>query len=182
LIQTLQALLHDQIEIGVILGAHGLNGETKIRPYTDDLENFQVGKQFILFHSKQKKYFYATLNRIRPSGSKLIAQWEGYTALEEAHRLMGFEILTSIQELIPKGPNEYFFYEVLGCSVIDESGINIGIVVDILETGAHNVIVIREDSGQEDAQEILIPFVQAYIIQADYVNRIIHMRVPRYQS
>jgi 16S rRNA processing protein RimM len=95
---------------------------------------------------------------------------------------MGFEILTSIQELIPKGPNEYFFYEVLGCSVIDESGINIGIVVDILETGAHNVIVIREDSGQEDAQEILIPFVQAYIIQADYVNRIIHMRVPRYQS
>ncbi len=182
MIQTLQTLLHDQIEIGIILGAHGLNGDTKIRPYTEDFENFQTGKQYILYHSKQKKYFYAKLNRIRPSGSKMIALWDGYTSLEEAQRLMGFEILTRIQELIPKGPNEYFFYEVLGCSVIDETGTNVGIVVDILETGAHNVIVIRKDSDQKDAQEILIPFVQAYILQTDYTNRIIHMRIPRYQS
>lgn len=180
MIHTLQTLLQDQVEIGVILGAHGLHGDMKIRPYTQDISNFKIGKQYTLYQRKQHKYFYARMIRVRPSGAKLIVSFEGYTLIEEAQRLMGFEIMTKIEELHPKQEGEYFFFEVLGCEVIDEQNRPLGTVVDIIETGASNVVVIKEDPQDEDTRECLIPYVKAYIIDADYDQKIIKMRRPRY--
>ncbi len=111
------------------------------------------------------------------TGGGLIA-FEGYDDYEavEALRNKVLYVRSTDLPVLPNG--EYYFHQIIGLTAIGEDGTAIGVVVEILETGANDVYIVRK----EDGGEILLPDIESVIRQVDLKARTITVRLPEWYS
>jgi 16S rRNA processing protein RimM len=125
------------------------------------------------------------VNTIKPAGKRLIVHFDGFDNIEAASRVSGFEIFIDLEKLPDQGENGYYFYQLLGCKVIDETGTELGKVLDVQETGSADVLcVFPEDADPEEDrdQEIMIPVIKDFVKEIDKMNKVIHVIKPVYAS
>ena len=154
-----------RLTVGVISGAHGVEGEMKVRLTTDDPEHLM---------SLKRVYVGDAPEPVRHRGLRLhqgtaLLKLPGVTTPEQAKGMTGTPIRIAGSDARPLSENEYYLYQVVGVAVTDEAGNPLGTVVDVLETGANDVFVVRPEDGSADVLLPSIPDVVVDLRPADGV-------------
>lgn len=143
--------------VGVVSGAHGVEGELKVRLTTDDPDHLMTVKRLFVGDAPEA---------IRHRGLRLhngvaLLRLPGVTTPEQAKGLTGTPIRIAGSDARPLAANEYYLYQVVGIAVTDEAGTPLGTVVDILETGANDVFVVRPG---DESPDMLLPSIPDVVI------------------
>jgi len=147
------------VTLGKIVGVFGVKGWVKVFSETRPREQiFKYSPWLLVLNGDE---FEVEVLEGRQQGKGLIASLKGYTDCEDARRLIGSEIVVS-QESLPKtGKNEYYWSQLTGLNVVNLQGIELGKVVNLFETGANDVLVVKGE------KERLIPFTEFAVIDVD---------------
>ena len=148
------------IEAGRIVNTHGVAGEVKIEVWLDSPQFLKSFKRCFIDRREVK------LLSARVHKGFLIVKLEGVEDVNAAMALKGRTVFIDRADArLPKGA--FFLQDIIGASVVDESGIDIGKLVDVMETPASNVYVVKGE------REHLIPAVPEFILSTDADNGII---------
>ncbi|ADA67325.1 MAG: Ribosome maturation factor RimM [Thermotoga sp. 47_83] len=162
MIRTIQDLLDERVAIGKIVNTHGLKGEVKFFPYTNSEEIVKNLSDVILYNSEKKAFYNLTVESVRRMNKLFLIRFKSIDTIEAAEKIKGCEVFVKYEELPKLNEDEYYFYEILDCDVFYESGENVGKVVDIIETGSNDVLVVRKKK-----KETLIPMTKDCIVEID---------------
>ncbi len=148
------------IEAGRIVNTHGVAGEVKIEVWLDSPQFLKSFKRCFIDRREVK------LLSARVHKGFLIVKLEGVEDVNAAMALKGRTVFIDRADArLPKGA--FFLQDIIGASVVDESGSEIGKLVDVMETPASNVYVVKGE------REHLIPAVPEFILSTDAENGII---------
>ncbi|MGY6277331.1 ribosome maturation factor RimM [Methylomonas sp. MgM2] len=143
----------DYLNAGEISGVFGIKGWVKVYSFTEPRENILRYSPWLLRKNNQTREINVSKGQLH--GHAVVAQLEGVAARDEAMALIGAEILIRKEQLPKPEPGEYYWADLVGLRVETQTGVYLGKVDHILETGANDVLVVR-DAGTER----LIPFLQ----------------------
>lgn len=143
----------DFLNAGHISGVFGVKGLVKVFSFTDPRENILRYSPWLLKKNNQTREI--KIIGGHRQGSTVVAELEGITDRDAALALLGCEISVSRQQLPAPSAGEYYWADLVGLEVKTESGITLGKVDHLLETGANDVLVVLDGS-----KERLIPFLQ----------------------
>ena len=155
--------------VGFLRRAHGVHGEIILDLHTDFPERLRSGKK--LFIGEERKPM--TLSDSRPHAKGMLLKFKGIETPEEAGQLRNQWVYVKATEL-PKLPEgKIYQHELFGFAVVDEDGNALGELVEIIETGANDVYVVRSESGKE----ILLPAIPSVILEADSTQRVMRVHL-----
>lgn len=156
---------HDLIVVGRIVKAHGIRGEVKVSPETDDPERF-LDFESVYVGSEPGKVREYTIKGIRfqPSskGITVLASFDEVKTRNDADALVKSRLYVAESDL-ELDSDEYFLHDLIGCVVVVKDKEEIGVVKDVLEMPAH-IIYLVSRSGKPD---VMIPAVDAFIEEVD---------------
>lgn len=157
------------ILIGRVFRAHGIRGELKVIPETDEPERFSGLDQVYLGNSAgEAEPFEIDGARYQPKkhGISVVLKLSGIDTREAAETLGKTNIYAREDDLPPLEEDEVFLHDLIGMDVITEEGERVGVVEDVLEMPAHPVYVVR----REGASKVMIPDVREIVLDIDQVN------------
>jgi 16S rRNA processing protein RimM len=146
------------IIVGRVSGLYGVRGWVKVYSYTAPRENILRYPTWYL--GGTGSWQPATLAEGRPHGKGLVARVEGCDDRDAAALLIGQQIAIERDMLPPLVKGEYYWSDLIGLTVVTETGVELGRIDSMLETGANDVMVVRSAE-----RERLIPYVQGDVIK-----------------
>ena len=157
------------VVMGRVASAHGIKGWVKIQPYTEYLDSLLDYKAWWI-GSEQGPWQEVKVLECEAHNKTLAALLPNCPDRNASEKLKGLLIAVP-RDSLPKQPDdEYYWSDLIGLSVVNEAGVTLGLVKQLLETGANQVLMVQGDSG-----EILIPFVATAIKQVDVKNNTIRV-------
>lgn len=148
-----------QLRVGTIVTTHGLKGEVKVKPSTEDLDRFLDLEKVYLepaskgFRRSQTEQRMLEVESVRFHQNMALLKFKGLDRIEDVQNLRNYDLLVDREDAIALPEGEYFMGDLIGVQVITDEGEVLGRVKDILETGANNVFVVARDNGKD----LLIP-------------------------
>jgi len=148
----------DWLLIGSIVGAHGIQGEVKIYPETDFPERFtKAGSRRLVTAQGQEQTVKLLGGRLH--GGMFLVRLEGVVDRTQAENLRGAELFVSSQERPQLKTGEFFSADLTGLKVLrQDTGAEVGLVKDILNTGSQDILVIETPQGER-----MVPFVEPLV-------------------
>lgn len=140
--------------VGFIVNTHGLKGEVKVKQITDFIERFSVGNK-VYIEGEDGSYESLQIDACKQHKQMLILHFKEYNSLEAVEWMKGKKLLIKKEQQTPLPRGEYYYHEIIGCTVFSTDGVEIGVVDHILAPGANDVWVVHDDCGKE----ILIPYI-----------------------
>ena len=148
-----------RFRVGVIAGTHGLRGEVKVFPTTDEPRRFLDLEKVIMDTGREERIL--KIRSLKFFKKFVILGFEGMDRIEDVERLKGSELLIDRKDAIPLEEGEYFIPDLLGLKVVTDDGRELGVIKDVIETGANNVY----DVQNEDGRRVLIPAIPQCILE-----------------
>ncbi|RAO99726.1 hypothetical protein PW5551_01445 [Petrotoga sp. 9PW.55.5.1] len=161
---SLKNLLDNKISVGKIVNSHGVKGEVKILPFTNLKSLIRELDHVILFNPSNKSFFFSKVLKVKDLNRFYVLALQGVTNIDEAKKMMGYEIYTDMKNLPYLEEDEYYWFEILESKVYYEDGEYIGQVQEIIETGANDVISVVKEEPNGETKETLIPMTDYYIV------------------
>lgn len=155
--------------MGRIAAAYGIRGWIKIQPFTEYIDSLQDYRIWWI-GPEQGPWREADVAECEVHGKTLVAQLQECPDRNAAERLKGLMVAVPRSSLPQQEEGEYYWRDLIGMAVVNETGERLGAVANLLETGANDVLKVRGEGG-----EILIPFVASAIKQVDLKNKTIHV-------
>lgn len=160
----------DYFRIGLFLRPHGVRGEVKLLPLTDDVRRFSKLKQAFI-ESKNGEYRQIRVVSAKIAGENaVIVKLEGIDSMDEAERLRDMYICVDREHAVRLPEGTYFIKDLIGCKVFLDSGEQLGTMVDVYETNANDVYVIQ---GRE---KISVPALKKLLDTVDIDNKSIILK------
>lgn len=160
--------------LGKIVGIWGVRGWVKLHSYTRDRIDIAGYKRWFLVaprSSKQaKQYIEHEVLNCRAQGQGIVAQLANLSDRDQAHALNGYDIYVPLSDLPELPEDEYYWQQLIGLKVIDETQQAIGVIDSILETGANDVLVlnrIETNSKETGSKQVLVPYTPQVVLQVD---------------
>ncbi|WP_274423418.1 ribosome maturation factor RimM [Chelativorans sp. YIM 93263] len=155
------------IQLGIVGAAHGIRGEVRVKPYTEDPA--ALGDYGPLYTADGRML---VLKNLRPSKGGVIARFEGIGDRNAAEGLNGEELFVD-RSALPEDLDEEEFYhaDIIGLTAIDETGTKLGKVVAIHDFGAGDLLEVRPASGQT----LMIPFTREAVPEIDVPGGQLHV-------
>lgn len=154
------------IVLGRIAGAFGVQGWIKLQPFGDDPLSWRSMPQWWLSAddgADAPDWKPHALRACRSHGKGLVAALEGIADRDAAEALHGFYVGAPRAALPQTAADEYYWADLIGLAVENTSGEAFGTVSGLISTGAHDVLQVHDEAGEER----LIPFVAAYVLEVD---------------
>ena len=146
----------------MIRGAHGVRGEVRVAPDTDNPARFVVGRVVEVEGLGER-----AIRSVRGVKGELIVALEGVEDRDAAERLRGRELRVPIEDARSETPG-YLWADLVGMDVVDESGNALGVLVEVLRPGGDNdVFVVRTT----DDRELLLPAIDSVVLAIDVAGR-----------
>ena len=136
--------------------AHGVNGWLKLNSFTSPARNVLGFRRFTVVGGKPGQTL--EIDASRASGDSITVHFSGYDDPESARLLTGLELAVASEELPPLAEDEYYWHQLEGLAVVNRQGELYGKVERLLDTGAHDVLVVAPGAGSIDDRERLIPW------------------------
>ncbi len=175
------ALPEDAVEVGRILGAWGIQGGLKVKPFAADPQALFSSKRWYIQPPEGPRPVgvkpngpLPTLLRVisaREHGDGVVATVHDLSDRNGAEALRGARIFVSRSSFPTPEAGEFYWIDLIGMSVATREGVALGTVVGLLETGPHCVLQVQ--AAGAEAPERLIPFVDAYVDKVDVSTRCI---------
>lgn len=164
----------DILHIGRIIGAHGLQGEVKVLPLTDDAKRFLDLDECLIVTPDEKNRVPALAAGARFFNDLVILRLKGVNDRNQAEALKGKLISVDRKHAVVLPPDTWFICDLLGCEVFDDAHGLLGCLADIQPNAAQDVYVIRQP-GQKD---LLFPALKSILRKVDLDNRRIDVHLP----
>ncbi|MBS4198933.1 ribosome maturation factor RimM [Bacillus sp. FJAT-49732] len=147
--------------VGKIVNTHGIKGEVRVISKTDfPEERYAPGSLLYLFLPKKKEPIELIVNTHRKHKNFDLLTFENYSNINDVELWREGILKVTEEQLNDLPEGEYYFYEIIGCTVITEDEEEIGIVKEILSPGANDVWVVK----RKDGKEFLIPYIEDVVI------------------
>ena len=162
------------IIIGKITGAHGVRGEVKVFPLTDDPRRFLKLKECFICGQNFEKPEDITCHSARLDRGNVLVKFENVADRDKAELLRGRFIAVSRENAVKLKQGSYFIADLKGLTVIDDDRGDLGTVVDCFETGSQFTLEIKRDKRKN----LMVPFVKVYCYEVDIEAGFIKCRLP----
>ena len=154
--------MEDIYRIGVITTTHGLKGEVKVFPTTDDLNRFKKLKK--CFIRTPKEDIQVEKNSCKFFKNMVILSFKEFGDINEVERFRNCDIYVTRDNAVPLEEDEYYISDVIGMNIILEDGSELGVLQDVMQTGANDVFVIK----LKDDKELLMPVIKDCVLDMNY--------------
>ncbi len=148
----------DLVTIGVILKPHGIAGEVKVLPTTDDPRRFSL-LQRVFVQSPQGERLEVTIEKVNYHRDELILRFNTCLTRNDAERLRKWEIQIPREKCLPLPDERYYIFDLIGLQAETTDGKIIGIVKDVLTITNNDLLVIETPAYKE----VLVPFVKEFV-------------------
>jgi 16S rRNA processing protein RimM len=157
-------MMEKWFNVGKIVNTHGIRGEVRVISRTDfPEERYKLGNKLYLFMPKSSDPIELTVKSHRPHKNFNLLTFEGYENMGLVEKFKEGILKVPDSQLGELEENEYYFHEIIGCTVTTVSGEELGKVSEILTPGANDVWVIKGKGGKE----ILIPYIEDVVLKVD---------------
>ena len=153
--------MEQYLKIGIITSTHGLKGEVKVFPVTDDMKRFSLLKEVLLPVKDGMRPL--SVDSVRYFKDKVILKFKERDSIEAVEDLVKSELYVDRKDALPLGENEYYIADLIGMEVVTKESETLGRIRDVLQTGANDVYIV--DSKKYG--EILIPAIKQCIMNVD---------------
>jgi 16S rRNA processing protein RimM len=161
-----------QIVVGRLGGAHGVRGWMKIMSYTRPRENIFSYSPWLIY--KDDSWQEIEVEESQQRGERLLVKLSDINTPEDARVFLNCDIAIKREQLLALNEGEYYWHDLIGLDVFNQDGINLGSINEITETGANDVLVIKEKGDSK--KNILIPLVMdVYVKQVDLSANEMHV-------
>jgi 16S rRNA processing protein RimM len=150
------------LAVGKLRHAHGVHGEILMEVLTDFPERLTPGTALYLGSEGDQ----LRLTKSRPHQAGLLMTFEGFSTPEQVSQLRNQIVYVKAEDRPPLADGEYYHHQLIGLQVITDTGVSIGTITEILETGASDVLIIRPEIGPE----VLIPIADPFVKRIDLVD------------
>ncbi|TDX14526.1 ribosome maturation factor RimM [Petrotoga sibirica] len=161
-LNSLSNLLDNKISVAKIVNSHGVHGEVKVVPFTNIKSVITNLEEVLLYNTSTRNFFFTKVLQVKPLNRFFVLNLRGIVNMDEAKKMIGYEVFIDKKDLPPLKSDEYYWYEILSSDVYYENGEYVGKVEEIIQTGANDVISIK---NIEDDKEVLIPMTDHYIVE-----------------
>jgi 16S rRNA processing protein RimM len=163
--------LDEKLQVGVITSPHGLRGEVKVFPTTDDPQRFRQLKQVLLLREAETQAL--AIAGVKYSGKFVILKFAGLDRIEDVEKLKGQGLWVERQDAVPLAEDEYFAADLLDMAVIGEDDEQLGRIVEVIHTGANDVYAVANEAGRK----LLLPAIKDCILAVDVEKRLMRVRL-----
>lgn len=153
--------MEDLLQVGVITTTHGVRGEVKVFPTTDDAARFKKLKQVILDTGKEK--IELEIAGVKFFKNLVILKFKGIDDINDVEKYRKKSLYVTRENAVKLKKDEYFIADLIGLKVISDEGEDLGTISDVLQTGANDVYVIKK----EGAEELLVPAIKECVKNVD---------------
>ncbi len=147
----------EYITIGKVANTHGVKGDLKIYPTTDDVNRFKKLKSVYVEHKGKKETL--TIKGVRFHKNLVILTTEEIKDVDKALTYKNDALLVSMDDAVPLEENEHFIFQLIGLEAREENGTVLGKLTNVLQTGAHDVYVI--DDGSKNG--LMVPATMSFV-------------------
>ena len=155
------------LEIGWIAGAHGIRGGVRAESFSGNFDTLAGCKSVWLGWGEDWYVAQVASVTIRPGFALL--QITELNSRNDAELLQGARIAVSRAQLPATAKETYYWVDLVGCAVSNQTGAELGVVENLIATGAHDVLSIRDPALKAGSR--LIPFVDAYVKHVDIKSK-----------
>ena len=163
--------MEQRLQVGVITATHGLKGEVKVFPTTDDPNRFRRLKEVILDTGKEERVL--KIEGVKFFKQMVILKFKGLDSINNVERYRQKELYVARENAVPLGRNEYFIADLIGLKVLDEEEKELGVLEEVIQTGANDVYVIKT----RDGRELLLPAIRQCILAVNVEDGFIRVHI-----
>ncbi|MEW6696202.1 MAG: ribosome maturation factor RimM [Bacillota bacterium] len=160
------------ITVGEVVNTQGIRGEVRVIPTTDFPERFAENKKITLFHKGRRNVY--TIEKVWPHKKFIIIKFAEVPDMTSAEKLKGGLLQVTPEELTPLPKGHYYIFEIVGLRVFDEQNQALGKVIQVLQTGANDVYVVKKEQGKD----ILIPAIKSVVKRIDVPGGRMEVELP----
>ena len=157
------------LSVGFLRRPHGLHGEIIMDLHTDFPERMKPGRK--LFVGDEHKPM--TIEGVRVHAKGLLVKFKDIETTEAAGIFRNQWVFIKAQDASPLPEGKIYKYQLIGFKVVDEHGNPLGELVEVLETGANDVYVVRDEAGKE----LLLPAIPSVILDLDTGRRLMRVHL-----
>jgi 16S rRNA processing protein RimM len=152
--------MEQMLRVGVITSTHGVRGEVKVFPTTDDAKRFKTLKKVIL---DGREPLELSIEQVKFFKNMVILKFKGYDNINDVETWRQRDLLITRDQAVELKEDEYFITDLIGLTVVNEEEAVLGRVKDVLETGANDVYVVELTGGKK----LLLPAIKDCILNVD---------------
>ena len=152
--------MEQMLRVGVITSTHGVRGEVKVFPTTDDAKRFKTLKKVIL---DGREPLELSIEQVKFFKNMVILKFKGYDNINDVETWRQRDLLITRDQAVELKEDEYFITDLIGLTVVNEEEAVLGRGKDVLETGANDVYVVELTGGKE----LLLPAIKDCILNVD---------------
>lgn len=159
------------LQVGAITNTHGVRGEVKVFPMTDDVNRFKKLKHVILDTGKEQ--IELNITQVKFFKNLVILKFKGYDNINDVEIWKGRPLYVTRENAVKCEEDEYFIADLIGLKVTADDGEDLGEISDVLSTGANDVYVISKPG----CKDLLIPAIKECILKVDMQERVMEVHV-----
>lgn len=166
-----RSIVEERLQVGVIASTHGVRGEVKVFPTTDDVKRFRRLKEVLLDTGKEQLSL--EIEGVKFFKQFAILKFKGIDNINDIEKYKGKSLFVTRENAVKLKKDEYFIADLIGLKILDEDGNDIGVLNDVMETGANDVYVI----AMHDGRELLLPAIKQCVLQVDTENGFVKIHI-----
>jgi 16S rRNA processing protein RimM len=151
-----------RLRVGVITGIHGLRGALRVRPDNPESATLEQVRRVFLEDPAGAVREFRVLRAERINRAVIRVALEGVGDPDAAAALRGSTIAVALEDLPAKAPGEFYHYEAIGCEVATTDGRRLGVIEEVIATGANDVWIVRDGDV-----EVLVPVIDNVVKSID---------------
>ena len=163
--------MEDLLQVGIITSTHGVRGEVKVYPTTDDLRRFRRLKEVVLDTGREKLNL--EIEGVKFFKQFVILKFKGLDNINDIEKYRQKSLYVTRKNAVRLQRDEYFIADLIGLKVQDEDGTELGTVKDVIETGANDVYEVE----MADGRSLLLPAIKQCILNVDVENGTMQVHV-----
>ena len=156
--------MENLVNIGTIVGTHHLRGSVKINSIFENIE--LIENERVLLEKNDKKKLLVVKNVKRLNDKKAILDFKGIDNIDAAKELNGYKIKIRRDLLPERNEDDFYIKDLFGIEVFSGNE-KIGEIIDVMETAAHNILIIEDI---ETEKEIMVPLIDEFVTKIDFPN------------
>ena len=166
-----EVYMQDLLRVGVITSTHGIRGEVKVFPTTDDPDRFKKLKECII--AGKRGNVNVTVQSVKFFKQYVIVKFKEFDNINDIEIYTKCDLLVTRDNAVKCEPGEYFICDLIGLRVITDEGEELGNLTDVIETGANNVYEVTSDTGKI----YYLPVIDQCILSHDMTKRTVTVHI-----
>lgn len=163
--------MEDLLQVGIITSTHGVRGEVKVYPTTDDPRRFRRLREVVLDTGREKLNL--EIEGVKFFKQFVILKFKGLDNINDIEKYRQKSLYVTRKNAVRLQRDEYFIADLIGLKVQDEDGTELGTVKDVIETGANDVYEVE----MADGRSLLLPAIKQCILKVDVENGMMQVHV-----